>query len=1316
MSIRLRLSEYVALSSALAAAVACLAMAPPSSAGTGVVDVFGGPGNDAGSFDFPGGMAVNEATGDVYVADVHNNDGGNRIQQFTADGDFIRAWGWGVATGANVLEVCTASCLPGIAGSGEGQLSLEFANSARDAQIAIDQSDGSVYIADTLNNRVQKFSAAGAFLAAFGSEGTGDGQFLLPQGIAVDPLSGDVFVGDSATADGSLSSNRVQRFSSTGVYEAQVGVLGGGSGEGEFIDPARLGVDSAGRLYVFDRGNGRVQRFTAAGAFEGVVGSGVVGFPVDVTVDLTNDHVFIAGYNADFTGDGIFEFDATGQSVDVHMPNSGVNIEFIGGLAVRASAERVYAVEQIGRRVLILDDVAPPTVAIDQVTEIGTHSATFQGAVNPQGPPATGYRFEVSTDGVTWTCVPDPSCARASDVAVGEGGVDIPVSQTTNALDPNTEYRVRLVATRAFNAASATSPEATFRTNVAPPLVRSLGVGGRTTTAASLGGEVNPQNSATEAHVEYTLASDVAFADSSRVPIGPDGVDVGAGNEFVRLFQLATDLEPGTDYRFRIVATNAAGTSYGPVTTFRTRAAAPAPPPGRRYEMVSPQDKNGSDVNRNLLAGVYATSGASASGDAVAYASLGQFAGIGSGAPQGQYRSVRGPNGWTTRGTNPPILREPNHEFNYASVWYLSEDLSRAVVGTNYGVTQDTPLLGGLWGLYLQDITKGEFSYELLSAPAAALPLQPPLDQTGPARIGRFSFAAASRDMSHVVFESNGIQLTPDGRESSDLPGAVGLYEWANGQVRFVSKLPSGEPADQGTVGALSNDGQFYPGDHPVSDDGQRIYFTGGGIVPGPLYVREHGANTRLVSASERTGDDPQVPRPATFQAAKATDGSLALFTSLAKLTDDATACDSGCPGGRADDLYLWDVNAPLGQQLRDLTVADPGGGGVLNVVAVADDMSHVYFVATGALADGAVAGQPNLYVWTSAQGVRHITTLSEQDTPVWGTERDAADRQFRDVRVSADGARVLFASRARLTSDDNSGTKQVYVYDSAAERLTCVSCPQGDSSPSGDSWLFFPPDLGPSPATDQPRMPLRLPRNLSANGKQAFFETAQGLVPADINGKTDVYLWADGELSLISTGKGDEHSELIDASASGDNVFFTTRERLVSADGDNQVDVYDAHVGPPSPEPKLPPACVGSECQEPFSERPTLPSLLSGAGTGDARLKRPSLKVKRLSAGQRRALAVGRRVLLAVRVNQAGRISVRLTARVGKRARVIAGGAMSARRAGRVQVDLRLSKAAREAVTRAGRLRATLRVRFDGVLRERTVLLVRPVSKGGAR
>ena len=65
-----------------------------------------------------------------------------------------------------------------------------------------------------------------------------------------------------------------------------------------------------------------------------------------------------------------------------------------------------------------------------------------------------------------------------------------------------------------------------------------------------------------------------------------------------------------------------------------------------------------------------------------------------------------------------------------------------------------------------------------------------------------------------------------------------------------------------------------------------------------------------------------------------------------------------------------------------------------------------------------------------------------------------------------------------------------------------------------------------------------------------------------DINGKADVYMWEDGELSLISTGKAARPSKFVDASADGDDVFFTTRERLVGADVDDQVDVYDARVG----------------------------------------------------------------------------------------------------------------------------------------------------------
>ena len=120
---------------------------------------------------------------------------------------------------------------------------------------------------------------------------------------------------------------------------------------------------------------------------------------------------------------------------------------------------------------------------------------------------------------------------------------DVSVSQTASALDANTLYRVRLVATKDFNAASVTSDEVTFTTDRAAAPVR-LGAGSRTDTAAWLGAEVNPQNLPTSYFVEYTLASDAGYADSSRVPVAPQAVDIGDGNEFVTVSQLATGCSP----------------------------------------------------------------------------------------------------------------------------------------------------------------------------------------------------------------------------------------------------------------------------------------------------------------------------------------------------------------------------------------------------------------------------------------------------------------------------------------------------------------------------------------------------------------------------------------------------------------------------------------------------------------------------------------------------------------------------------------------------------------------------------------------------
>ena len=109
--------------------------------------------------------------------------------------------------------------------------------------------------------------------------------------------------------------------------------------------------------------------------------------------------------------------------------------------------------------------------------------------------------------------------------------------------------------------------------------------------------------------------------------------------------------------------------------------------------------------------------------------------------------------------------------------------------------------------------------------------------------------------------------------------------------------------------------------------------------------------------------------------------------------------------------------------------------------------------------------------------------------------------------------------------------------------------------------------------------------RNLSADGSTAFFVSQVPLVPSDTNGKYDPYMWKDGALELVSTGHSENDSQFMDASRSGDDAFFLTREQLVGTDTDDSIDLYDARVGgglasqnPPPP----PPPCEGDACKPP--------------------------------------------------------------------------------------------------------------------------------------
>src|SRR5262249_28804073 len=119
---------------------------------------FGSPGSGAGQFQTPVGVAVDQASGAVYVAD----SGNARVAKFDAKGNFIAAWGWGVTDGTAKSEVCTSTCQAGIAGSGPGQFS-------RPTSIAVDSSGGpstgDVYVGDAGTNVALKFDTNGNFLA-----------------------------------------------------------------------------------------------------------------------------------------------------------------------------------------------------------------------------------------------------------------------------------------------------------------------------------------------------------------------------------------------------------------------------------------------------------------------------------------------------------------------------------------------------------------------------------------------------------------------------------------------------------------------------------------------------------------------------------------------------------------------------------------------------------------------------------------------------------------------------------------------------------------------------------------------------------------------------------------------------------------------------------------------------------------------------------------------------------------------------------------------------------------------------------------------
>lgn len=792
-------------------------------------------------------------------------------------------------------------------------------------------------------------------------------------------------------------------------------------------------------------------------------------------------------------------------------------------------------------------------------------------------------------------------------------------------------------------------------------------------TSATLQAQIDPEGSETTYRFEYGTSE----AYGSSIPV-PDGL-VGSGSVGVTVSAHPQDLLPSTTYHYRVLALvpGRSETVPGSDGTFTTQTVGSefSLPDNRQWEMVSPPSKHGATILPISESGLIQ---ASEEGSAITYLTTAPT----ELEPQGysnlvQILSTRGAAGWSSRDIATPHNAATGVSVGYGYEFrFFSPDLSLALVEPQGPFTSLSPEATERT-IYLRHDSTCETTSASCYTPLVTATNVPPGTEFGGNQEylqGDIRFVGGTPDLSHVLLESS-VPLT------STLGDEGGLYEWAGGTLQLVSVLPAdegGAPAARGVLGySLGQDSR-----HAISDGGSRIIWSGSAVEGGEehLYLRDtEKGETVLLDAAQPGASSVGEARPA-FETASS-DGSVIFFTDRQQLTRESSE----------KDLYecqMIEVAGKLTCKLTDLTVnhANPNEPADVQgvVLGASEDGSYVYFVANGALTSSAPPGECpesygtasqtcNLYVmhyngseWTPPT---FIAALSAEDQPNWG-EAFGSSLNGVTSRVSPNGRYLAFMSKRPLTNydnrDANSGVpdEEVYLYDASSSRLVCASCSPTGARPVGTMYGEGAFGSGDGVWTKEAWLTADIPgwtpysleqalyqsRYLSDDGR-LFLNSSDALVPQDINGTWDVYEYeppgiggcqeasvtfsekSDGCVGLISSGNSAEQSAFIDASESGDDVFFLTTSQLVTQDFDTSYDVYDAHVcsalEPCLSSPVSPPSCdTGDSCKPAPSPQPSIfgsPSSSTFAGAGNV-VTSPSKTVvspKSLTRSQKLARAL---------------------------------------------------------------------------------------------
>ncbi len=1115
--------------------------------------------------------------------------------------------------------------------------------------IAVDTTSHTLYLAEF--NRVSAFDATtGALLYEFAGNvrpavSSGSRSF---DGIAIDEATGTVYLSDAATG------------------QDKVHVFG----------PAQSYGDATAAP-------------TAAKA--------ITDTSAEIGGTISDNNVLPTSWRLELSSDGGSSWSTveSGQTASRGVTATSTGLS-IGTLTVKAAGGTFTLAFQGKTTPPLAHNASAASVeaALEALSTIGA------GNVDVKGGPGGSAPYDVTFTGAL-------SGAAVSQIGgnpLNLVGAPEKVSAAATGLDPNTEYKFRLVTNKGpFPATAVTSFSLSFKTVASAPLISDLGAVQVADTSARLVGTIDPRNTDTAYVFQYGTTPGLG---SSTAPF-----EIGSGTEPIAVSQVVGGLSKDTTYYFRLVATNLIGTTTSSSETLRTRSVPFAPaspgncsneairqaqsstylPACRAYEMVTPPDKNQGSVDQ-IIAGEYGV-GFSADGEAAAVCTNAVF-----GEPAAQstvcapYLSRRTATGWQTSDPFPRYCPRDRNGFGYIQKIVLNPNFDRAVLLQPESSFCPFPLVDPgapdqAANLYRQDLTTDPYDFDLLTT----TPIEDNL--TGGSIMG------GSEDFSHVVFLDYRNQT-----DDSPAPGNFNkIYDWEReghgacatpgGCINLVSKSPANVPFTTDSNLARVERVVIRPAASAISEDGSRIYFQNGSAGSRGLYMRENNAVTYDLSVPECAvpADCGTSVSEETFLWANPV-GDVALFLSCDKLTDASAPAPSVLPcAGRAGDgdkLYRWDEDAAPGHHLTDLTVDHEPSDGIapdaVGILGASDNGSVVYLVtATGQLVSGAPTGQDwKLFrlSWndgsptTDYLGPYFSHQLGRGDGVGYGrntlTLREDPNADSRLDNVTPDGEYLTITTPLALDpAGDRDLDLDAYRWDEQGG-WTCVSC-QLPGTPSAGNVNGVNTECCENVVNST--MLVRGEHNhlISEDGQRIFFSARDALVPADVNGEAscprvkvtnhngasyaceDIYEWHDGTLSLLTSGQGTGGFTLIGASADGRDVAFVTRERLVGWDLDDGTDIYDVRVGGGFPEPPAQPAiCEGEGCRG-------APNVgLPGSGAGTAVFQGPGNPEAR-PTGQ--SCPKGKR-----KVRRKGKVRCVATSRKRQRDRAHSRAANNNRRAGR--------------------------------------------------